>query len=122
MKLRKFLILVFSILIGLIMWSCEKESNLPDGKFIGTWISTNTQDNLNFLSDSVFTKQFYDGLDHPFIYSYTYDSITIQYKGPLYILVLPTTHHYEFKEKELLIDFANGCYGFDKKVIKYIRK
>lgn len=34
------------------------------------------------------------------------------------ILIQPSTHHYELKNNELLIDFTNGCYGFESE--KYI--
>ena len=109
--------ILFSILVSII--ACEKESNFPDGRFIGTWVSTDQIDTLIFLSDNDFVKPFYDGINHSFIYSYTNDSITIQYKGPNKILVQPTTHHFELKRKELLIDFTRSCYGFNQKEIEY---
>jgi hypothetical protein len=106
---RYILIAVFFV----VLVSCEKEFE-PDGRFIGTWeILTPDHDTLLFSDESSFSRKFYDGLLHSFKYSYDSDSITIQYSGPNLILVQPSTHHYEFKNNQLLIDFTNGCYGFE---------
>jgi hypothetical protein len=43
------------------------------------------------------------------------DEITVQYNGPLYILVQPSTHKFELENNQLVIDFTNGCYGFQSK-------
>jgi len=104
--------LLIIVLISVLM-SCEKEFE-PDGRFIGTWkILTPDNDTLSFKSESSFSRKFYDSMDHSFEYSYDADSITIKYNGTNMILVQPSTHHYEFKNNELLIDFTNGCYGFE---------
>ena len=105
------------ILISVSFWviiSCEKDFD-PDGRFIGDWkILTPANDTIFFKNESSFTRKYHDGLYHSFIYSYDQDSITIQYKGPNKILVQPSTHFYDLKNNELLIDFSNGCYGFSK--------
>lgn len=100
----------------IVLFSCEKDFD-TDGRFIGSWkILTPDNDTLTFNDESSFSRKYYDGLDHSFKYSYDKDSITIQYAGPNMILVRPTTHHYEFKNNVLLIDFSNSCYGFDTKI------
>jgi len=109
----------FCALFFLSLMACKKSFN---GQFAGTWFSTDPQETLNFISDRVFTKRFYDGLDHTFMYWYTSDSVTIQYSGPDKILVKPTTHAYKLQGDELTIDFTSGCYGFDKRIIEYIKK
>ena len=105
----------------LVILSCEKEYN-PDGRFIGTWkILTPDNDTIIFKNESSFTRRYYDGIDHSFEYGYDKDSIIIQYKGPDEILVQPSTHFYELKNNELLIDFSNGCYGFNKEIYDLTR-
>ena len=112
-KILKYLsVAVFCI----VLFSCEKHFD-TDGRFIGSWkILTPDNDTLTFNDESSFSRKFHDGLDHSFKYSYDKDSITIQYSGPDMILVQPTTHHYEFKNNVLLIDFSKGCYGFDTNI------
>jgi hypothetical protein len=108
MTSKYFLLVVFL----LILVSCEKDFG-PDNRFIGTWrILTPNNSTLIVFNESSFSGKFYDGIYHSFEYSYDRDSITIQYKGPNKILVQPSTHHYEFKNNKLFIDFTNGCYGF----------
>ena len=98
------------------LFSCKKDFEI-DGRFIGSWkIVAPDNDTLTFNNESSFSRKYYDRIDHSFKYSYDKDSITIQYTGPNKILVRPTTHHYEFKNKVLSIDFSNGCYGFDTKI------
>jgi hypothetical protein len=117
-KISKYLLI--AILIS-VMISCEKGFK-PDGGFIGTWkILTPDSDILTFKNESLFTRKFYDGIDHSFKYSYDQDSITIQYSGPNKILIQPSTHHYELKNNELLIDFTNGCYGFESEKYNLIK-
>lgn len=104
--------LLVAVLISILI-SCEKEFK-PDGRFIGTWkILTPDNDTLTFKNESLFSRKFYDGIDHSFKFSYDKDSITIQYSGPNMILIQPSTHHYELKNNGLFIDFTNGCYGFE---------
>ena len=100
----------------IVLFSCEKDFD-PDGRFVGSWkILTPDIDTLSFTDESSISRRYYDGLDPFFEYSYDRDSITIQYSGPNKILVRPSTHYYEFNNEGLLIDFTNGCYGFDSKI------
>ena len=110
-KILKYILISVSFLVII---SCEKDFD-PDRRFIGAWkILTPDNDTIIFKSESSFTRKYYDGINHSFEYSYDKDSITIQYKGPNKILVQPSTHFYDLKINELLIDFSNGCYGFSK--------
>ncbi|MGM0409015.1 MAG: hypothetical protein ACQERU_13625 [Bacteroidota bacterium] len=107
------------LLIAVSFWtiiSCEKDFT-PDRRFIGSWkILTPDNDTIIFKDESNFTRKYFDGVYHTFDYGYDNDSITIQYTGPNMIGVPPTTHFYELKNYELIIDFSNGCYGFDKQI------
>ena len=104
------------VVFFIALFSCEKDF-YSDGRFIGSWkILTPDSDTLTFNNESSFSRKYYDGLKHSFKYSYDRENITIQYAGPNMILVRPSTHHYEFKNNVLLIDFSNGCYGFDSKI------
>jgi hypothetical protein len=104
------------VVFFIVLYSCEKDFD-TDGRFIGSWeILSPDSDTITFKDESSFSRKFHDGIDHSFNYSYDKDSITIQYAGPNLILVQPTTHHYELKNNVLLVDFSNGCYGFDTKI------
>lgn len=112
-RILKYLLIAISLWIVI---SCEKDSS-PDGRFIGSWKTlTSDNDTIVFIDESNFTRKYLDGINHSFDYSYDKDSITIQYAGPNEILVPPSTHFYEFKKNELIIDFSNGCYGFDREI------
>ena len=106
--------LTFSIvtILSLSMGSCKKDS-LPDGRFIGTWIAVDKTDSLYFIDDQTFKSPRADGVLHTFDYSYSEDSITIQYAGPNMILVRPSTHHYTLTRSTLSIDLYKVNYGFD---------
>jgi hypothetical protein len=117
-KISNYLLVALLLSVSV---SCEKESN-PVGGLIGNWkILTPDSDILTFKNESLFTRKFYDGIDHSFKYSCDNDSITIQYSGPNMILIQPSTHHYELKDNELLIDFTNGCYGFGSEKYNLIK-
>ena len=96
----------------LSMGSCKKEA-LPDGRFIGTWISEAEPDTLYFSDDYTFKSPRADGVLHTFVYSYSEDSITIQYAGPNFVLVRPSTHHYTLSRSTLIIDLYKVNYGFE---------
>lgn len=107
---------LFLLMFLIALFLCEKDFDI-DGRFVGSWkILIPDNDTITFNNESSFSRKYYDGLDHSFKYSYDRDSITIQYAGPNKILVRPTTHYYEFKNNVLLIDFSNGCYGFDSQI------
>ncbi|MBW8325077.1 MAG: hypothetical protein K0M50_09975 [Prolixibacteraceae bacterium] len=80
--------------------SCNKDT-LPDGGFIGTWIAADKTDTLYFIDDQTFKSPRSDGVLHTFGYSYTEDSITIQYTRPNFVLVRPSTHRYTLSNSNL---------------------
>jgi hypothetical protein len=100
---------------------CEKSNTNDYKKFLGTWISTDLVDTLDFTSDHDFYKTFACLNDH-FNYWSSRDCIIVQYDGFLKILIAPTTHFYQLKGNELTIDFTKGCYGFREQEIKFMRK
>jgi len=106
--------------MSFLISGCEKESTHDYRNFLGTWISTDLTDTVEFTSDNDFYKMFSGVKDH-FDYTLSDDSITIGYNGMLFILVLPSTHPYQIKGDELTIDFSPQCYGFRNQVIKFIR-
>jgi len=107
---------LFLFISSILFVSCDKDFT-PDRRFIGSWkILTPDNDTIIFKEESNFTRKYFDGVTHTFDYSYDNDSITIQYTGPNMIGVPPTTHFYELKNYELIIDFSNGCYGFDREI------
>jgi len=109
-----------TILFLQVFISCNKDS-IPDGRFIGTWISEDKTDTMFIIDDYTFKKPFYDRLLHSFEYSYTEDSITIQYAGPNMILVRPSTHHYSLTRSTLTIDFSKVNYGFEQVKKEYLK-
>lgn len=117
-KLILIALFVFASISMLNLSSCE-EKKIPDGRFIGTWISSDLTDTLRFNDDNKFIRFRKTGFYDFFDYSYTEDSITIKYTGPNKILCIPTTHRYTLKSGQLMIDFTNECYGFESRVINY---
>jgi hypothetical protein len=104
----KYLLVI--ILLNVLI-ACEKESS---DTIVGTWVSENKTDTLYIISNQLFNKSLHDGIRHTFEYSLSKDSIIIQYKGPNKILVIPSAHYYNLDGRKLLIDFSNGCYGFEQ--------
>lgn len=100
--------------------SCNKDS-LPDGRFIGTWVSEEKTDTMIFIDDHTFKKPFYDRLLHTFEYNYTEDSITIQYTGPNFVLTRPSTHHYTLTHSTLIIDLYKVNSGLELVEMEYLK-
>jgi hypothetical protein len=99
--------------------SCEKKKS--DSKsLIGTWISSDLIDTIEFRTDHDFYKTVGIPNDH-FNYSVSGDSMTIQYDGVLYILVHPTNHFYTLDGDKLTIDLK-ACYGFRDQIITFTRE
>jgi hypothetical protein len=126
MKKNKLICCLSQIVIVLTVITfsgCEKSNTNDYKKFLGTWISSDLVDTIDFTSDHDFYKKL-SGLNDHFLYSSTRDSITIQYNGVLqpYIYVFPETFFYKLKGNELTIDFNKACYGFREQEIKFIRK
>lgn len=89
---------------------------------IGTWISADKSDTLDFVNNESFYKSNevmrYDHYD----YELFGDAIKIRYSGKLYILVSPTVHSFNLSENKLTIDFSNEqCYGFNQEKVDYFK-
>lgn len=119
MKIR--FVSLIAILFLQVFISCNKDS-LPDGRFIGTWIAEDKTDTLYFIDDQTFKQTAYDRVLHSYAYSYTEDSIKIQYAGPNFVLVRPSTHHYTLTNSTLIIDLQKVNYGFEPVKKEYTRK
>jgi hypothetical protein len=102
-----------------VLNSCEKESS---DTIVGTWVSVNKADTLYVINNHLFNKSLHDGIRHTFEYSFSRDSIIIQYKGPNKILVIPSAHYYNLDSKELMIDFSNHCYGFEPEKETFLKQ
>jgi hypothetical protein len=107
------------LLVGLTT-SCQKRES--DTVIVGTWVSEDKADTLFVVDDQLFNKSLHDGILHTFDYSLREDSIVIQYKGPNKIRVIETAHFYTLHNRELMIDFTNGCYGFVAEIETFIKQ
>ena len=116
----KLFIIAMAVSSFLVISSCEKDSSDNSKRFLGTWISTDLVDTIEFKTEHDLYKNVGIPKDH-FNYSVSGDSITIQYNGVLYILVQPTNHYYKFNGDRLTIDLEH-CYGFRNQVISFTRK
>lgn len=103
-------------MIGMLLNSCSKEASLNE-EIIGTWVSLDHIDTLDFISNEAFTKNFNDGLMHPYTYEIQLDSIKIKYNGYNFVLTIPSTHHLDILDDVLSIDFSNGSYGMRQQEI-----
>ena len=111
---------VFLILLT-ILTGCKKDEDFYAEKLIGTWVSSDLADTIEFVTTKDFYKNFYNLRDH-FDYKCVKDSITIKYNGTLMILVFPTTHPYQITNNRLTIDFRPSCYGFRNQIITFNKK
>jgi hypothetical protein len=107
----------FIILITVLISSCNKSEKIDYNQLLGSWISTDSVDLIEFRSD----RDLYRNPSY-FIYSLSVDSITIQYNGPLMILIKPTTHFCELKGNTFTVDFRPNCFGFRSEVVNFKRK
>ena len=119
-KSKEFKLFIFTVIMLLVISSCEKNPSKNNNGFIGTWISTDLVDTIEFKTEHDLYKNVGIPNDH-FNYSVFGDSITIQYNGVLYILVQPTNHFYKFDGELLTIDLEH-CYGFRNQIISFTRK
>jgi hypothetical protein len=119
-KSKELKLFIFSVLTLLVISSCERNPSENNKRFLGTWISTDLVDTVEFRTESDFYKTVGVPKDH-FNYHISADSITIQYNGFLMILVQPTNHFYSFNGDLLTIDLEH-CYGFRNQIISFTRK
>jgi len=117
-KSIEFKLLITITVLLLVISSCKKNTSNNPEKLLGTWISTDLVDTLNFKTEHDLYKGIYN--EH-FNYSISGDTITIQYQGVLFIYVRPTNHYYTINRDILTIDLE-ACYGFRNQRISFTRK
>jgi hypothetical protein len=113
LRIVKYLLAIF---LFQFLFSCEKDA-LQEDPIIGTWISDDKLDTISFINDHIIKRSY-----STFEYTRNFTRITIQYSGPCYIMVQPSTHHYVLTHNSLTIDFSNGCYGFNDEVMTYFKQ
>jgi len=104
--------------------SCKKNSVRNDELLLGTWISTDNIDTIEFTSVHDLYKIISDVKDH-YDYSLTGDSILITYNGinmPLIYLGPSKMRFCQLNGNDLTIDFRNAYYGFSNQIILFHRK
>ncbi len=84
---RKSFLIIVSVVSALLISNCEKNSSTYKN-LLGTWISTDLIDTVEFRTESDFYKTVGIPKDH-YYYSISGDSMTIQYKGALFVYVPP---------------------------------
>lgn len=109
--MSRFVLFLSAVLLACALFSCNKDARTREA-LLGAWVSVDQADTLVFLNEESFEKNFYPGVMELFLYSIDRDSITVQYSGSNFVLVIPSTHYLEVDDKALSIDFSNGCYGF----------
>ena len=112
MKKSDLFILSFISFLFALFYQC-KNIDHPDTMFIGTWISNNN-DTLLFDNDFELYLSGSPNHVHRYHYSYTEDSITIQYSGSLFKAAIPHTYYYSIYGDKLTIGFPNGNNEFSK--------
>ena len=117
-KKNKLSIIVLLILV--VISGCNK---FNQNEILGTWISTDKTDTLEFVDNSNFYKSSKYMRHEHYDYHLYKDSIEIRYSGTLMILVQPTKHKYYLDNNTLTIDFRNKiCYGFNSAEITFIKQ
>ncbi len=122
--LKKIKLLALSIVIILFLSNCSNDDGDLNQVELGIWVSTDKTDTLDFKSQTNFYKS------NPYMQNENYDyeilskdSIKIVYRGKLFIGVEPTSHKYSLDGNEMTIDFTNkSCYGFEGKLITYVKE
>lgn len=116
--MSKLIYFSLTIFLATMLFSCDKDARTREA-ILGSWVSVDQADTLVFMNEDSFEKNLQPGWMERFMYSIHRDSITIQYSGSLFILVLPTTHYFELEDEALRIDFSNGCYGFPQRKMDF---
>jgi hypothetical protein len=116
-KMIFWLAQILIVLILVVISGCEKSSSNDFKDFLGTWVSTDLSDTLDFRTE----HDLYSNRDY-YVYSLSRDSITIRYDGKMFIYVSPTTHFYQLNGNKLTIDFRPFCYGFNNQITEFSRK
>jgi hypothetical protein len=87
--------------------------------FVGVWVSA--EDSLYFIKNDKLERP-HQNYNSSYTYSFTNDSLTIQYSGPNKIYLPPVTYKYDFMGDTLVVNFNKDYYPDIKSaVIKYSR-
>ena len=117
----KIFLLMF-VLAPLLFTGCEKTTVVNSEDLLGEWVAESKADTIRFVDKGNFFHSSKDFSFSNYEYSVEGDSMTVLYIGFLKIYVQPTTHYFELKEDELMIDFSNDqCFGFPKEKMHYKR-
>jgi hypothetical protein len=123
--MKKYISNILQIVLSLTFFAlisgCEKSHKDDYKPFLGTWISTDLADTIEFTTDKDFYKMVSGVRDH-FDYNLAKDKITIHYNGMQFIMVIPSTHRYELNGDQLTIDFRPSCYGFREQQVHFTRR
>ena len=116
-KNKSFIIV---LLILVVIFGCSK---FNQNEILGTWISSDKSDTLDFIDENNFYRSSINMRYDHYDYQLDNDSIEMGYSGKLYILVQPTKHKYLLDGNNLTIDFRNKiCYGFSSSEIIFIKQ
>ena len=117
-------IILFGFLLFITASSgCKKDDNLtPEEQILGVWVSTSTDDILDFTDEDTFYKS-NKNIHEPYRYRLEKDSIEIQYVGESLIAVPPTKHKYTISGSRLSIDFSNkNCFTFPLELLTFVKR
>lgn len=122
-RYKSILSLILLILI-IFLTNCSKDEIVKNQKeLLGTWISVDKSDTLEFTSANDFYKSNGNMVSDHYDYELFQDSLKIGYNGIQYILVEPTMYKYSIDNDNLTIDFSNKqCYGFPLQKMIYIKE
>ncbi len=115
---------ILTAITFIMISSCEKKSTDDKGSLLGSWVSTDLADTIEFSSYHDLFKLIYGVRDH-YDYSLSKDSILIQYSGmllPFAYIGPPKDHFYQLNGEKLTIDFRPYCFGFLSQTIIFIRR
>ena len=123
-KHQTILSLLIFVTLAFFATNCKKsELKTNQEELLGTWVSIDKTDTLEFTSENDFYKSNGDMSSDHYDYELFNDSIEIRYNGILFILVHPTNHKYSINNNQLTIDFSNKmCYGFNAQEISYTKE
>ena len=104
-----------------IIVSCDRNPDF-ENYIYGDWrIIVPDSDTLTFKTNDLFIRVYNDGIEHAFKYRFGTDSVTVQYRGPNKPIVQATSHRCFINQNEMVIDFSNGCYGFNSQEYKFLK-
>ncbi|MBT32440.1 MAG: hypothetical protein CMO01_22480 [Thalassobius sp.] len=119
----KRIIAISFFALTLMVGCSDDEITISHEDLLGTWITLDKSDTLQFTSEIDFYKSSKTmSYDH-YSYQLLKDSLQIGYSGKMFVLVYPTKHQFNIDKDELMIDFSQvECFGFDSEKITYLKE